>query len=46
MPAGLYLQTVVLCQIPVTLVAGLIYLAAWVVRGGRRGSAGPFDGAE
>src|SRR5260370_30224399 len=33
---GPYLQTIVLCQIPATIIAGLIYLAAWVGRGSLR----------
>jgi hypothetical protein len=36
MPWGMYLQSVVLCQIPATILAGLVYLAAWLVRGSLR----------
>ena len=28
---GFYLQTVIACQIPATIIAGLIYLAVWVI---------------
>ena len=30
--AGFYLQTVILCQIPATILAGLVYLATWLFR--------------
>jgi len=30
---GFYVYTVFLCQIPATIIAGLVYLVAWLVRG-------------
>jgi len=36
MPWGTYLRTIMLCQIPATLLAGLVYAIAWLFRGPRR----------
>ena len=33
---GRYIDTIALCQIPATIIAGLVYLTAWVVRGSLR----------
>ena len=30
-----YVQTIILCQIPATIIAGLVYLTAWLVSGWR-----------
>ena len=30
---GFYLQTIIICQIPATIIAGLVYLTAWLVGG-------------
>ena len=36
MPFGTYLRTILLCQIPATILAGLVYAIAWLFRGSRR----------
>jgi hypothetical protein len=33
---GYYVQTIIICQIPATILAGLVYLTAWLVRGSLR----------
>jgi hypothetical protein len=33
---GMYLRAIILCQIPATIIAGLVYLAAWLFRGSLR----------
>jgi hypothetical protein len=36
MQAGRYLLTIIECQIPATVIATLIYLMAWIIRGSPR----------